>query len=128
MLRPQVTPLFQEVLEVQTEWMPLIKAAAVSTLAVVQLLSTRPLVQSYLDSGCRQLHRLKQATGPNMKSSDRIKAQADLVHILFVKVRTLPALPVPPTCVARHNYTCLSIVLSPVIVLTAAASHIHLQT
>jgi len=88
-----VTPLFQEVLEVQTEWMPLIKAAAVSTLAVVQLLSTRPLVQSYLDSGCRQLHRLKQATGPNMKSSDRIKAQADLVHILFVKVAIQCAAP-----------------------------------
>lgn len=99
MLRPQVTPLFQEVLEVQTEWMPLIKAAALTTLAVVQLLSTRPLVQSYLDSGFRQLHRLKQGTGPNKKSSDRIKAQVDLVHILFVKVRT-------PACFACPSHMC----------------------
>ena len=67
--------------------MPIIKAAALTTVAVLQLLSTRPLVQAYLSSGLIQWHRLKYGVGSSKKLGDRITAQLDSIHVLFVKVR-----------------------------------------
>ena len=88
----QVTPLFQEPLELPTEVMPKIKAAIMMCIAVVQLLNTRSLVQSYLNSGLRQWHSMKHgppAGAAGTKTGEVIAFKLRVVNTLVVKVRQL---------------------------------------
>lgn len=107
-LHMQVTPLFQEVLDISTEDMSVIQAAAMTAVAIVQLVSVRPLVQAYLDSGLTQWHRLKHGATSSKKVGDRIQAQLHLIHILFVKVKyssaTIPSVAYFPICIALMKW------------------------
>ena len=86
----QVTPLFQEPLEVPDAWMPVIKAAIMVCIAVVQLVNTRSLMQSYLNSGLRQWHGLKHGPPVNatgMKTGEVITFKLRVINTLLVKVK-----------------------------------------
>ncbi len=88
----QVTPLFQEPLEIPEEVMPKLKAAIMMCIAVVQLVNTRSLVQSYLNSGLRQWHSMKHGppAGPaGTKTGEVIAFKLRVVSTLLVKVRPL---------------------------------------
>ena len=88
-LHLQVTPLFQEPLEVPSALMPIIKAAIMTCIAVVQLVNTRSLVQTYLNSGLRQWHDLKHGppvTALGIKTGEVITMRLRVVNTLLVKV------------------------------------------
>ncbi|DBA96326.1 TPA: hypothetical protein ACH3X3_002503 [Trebouxia sp. C0006] len=84
-----VTPLFQEPLELPNEVMPKVKAAIMMCIAVVQLVNTRSLVQSYLNSGLRQWHSMKHgppAGAAGTKTGEVIAFKLRVVNTLLVKV------------------------------------------
>jgi hypothetical protein len=88
----QVTPLFQEPLEIPKEVMPKLKAGIMMCIAVVQLVNTRSLVQSYLNSGLRQWHSMKHgppAGAAGTKTGEVIAFKLRVVNTLLVKVRHL---------------------------------------
>ena len=85
----QVTPLFQEPLDIPTSWMPAIKAAMMLCIALVQLVNTRTLVQSYLNSGLRQWHQLKhgsRVSNPGITTGNVIAIKLRTINTLIVKV------------------------------------------
>lgn len=85
----QLTPLFEEPLDVPAAWLSPIKAAVLLSIALVQLVNTRSLVQSYLNSGLRQWHDMKHgppAGAAGTKTGEAITLRLRIVNMLLVKV------------------------------------------
>lgn len=87
----QVNPLFQEPLDIPSAWMPAIKAGVMFSIASAQLVNTRSLVQSYLNTGLKQWHSMKHgsqgsAAASGARAGDKIKMKLMVVNGLFVKV------------------------------------------
>ena len=118
----QVTPLFQEPLDIPTSWMPAIKAAVMLCIALVQLVNTRTLVQSYLNSGLRQWHQLKhgsRVTNPGMTTGE----------VIAIKLRTVNTLVVKVCCQSDFSaleYACVQALSSMLISILSKQSHFHM--
>ena len=89
----QVTPLFQEPLNIPEVWMPASKAAVLMLIAIIQLINTRSLVQSYLNSGLKQWHSLKHGSHSNTQGvtiGETIAIKLRIINTLVVKVSKHP--------------------------------------
>ena len=85
----QVTPLFQEPLNLPDVWMPASKAAVLMCIATIQLINTRSLVQSYLNSGLKQWHKLKHGSRSSIQgvtTGEAIAIKLRIINTLVVKV------------------------------------------
>ena len=87
----QVPSLLQEPLDIPSAWMPALKAGLMLSIAAVQLLNTRSLVQSYLNTGLKQWHSMKHGSLSSPAASgsgtgEAIKRKLYVTNLLVVKV------------------------------------------